>query len=117
MANSRGVTVGKKFNARQLRAIELFAIGSYSCQDIASDIGVTNKTISVWRRNSQFMDAIITRAREILKESLPELYNVALDESVKGSPQFLKIILDHLDKLEATKAMKSDSTITFKWDI
>ena len=115
--SSRGVTVGDRFNKRQLEAIELFATGEYTCGKVAKEVGVNPCTISAWRKNSQFMDAIIERSRELLKEALPAIYNKASDEAIKGSAQFVKILLDHLEKLEHEKTQRADATIVFKWDI
>jgi DNA-binding CsgD family transcriptional regulator len=110
----RGVIVGKLFTQKQLQAIELLATGEHSNQDVAAAVKVTPSTISHWKQNYQFIDAIIRRAREMLKEALPDLYMAGVKQAKTGSAPHLKIILDHLERLEN---LRSDTgTIVFKWE-
>jgi hypothetical protein len=111
----RGVTVGDQFTPQQLEAIELFATGEYKCQEVAAKVGVNPTTISQWRKNYQFIDAVIRRSRELLKSCIPELYSSGVLEATKGSAPHLKIILEHIEKLENIRA-ETTGVITFKWD-
>lgn len=112
----RGVENGKKWSPAQLAAIELFAAGAHKCQEVAKEVGVNPTTISNWRKNYQFIDAILVRAREMLRERLPDLYNSGVNEACKGSSAHLKIILDHIEKLENIRSEVADHMITFKWE-
>lgn len=112
---STGVTTGNNFSPEQIIVLDLLADG-VSCQDAATAVNIIPGTISRWKRNKQFTDAIVERARDKLKESLPDLYKIAVDTAKKGSATHLKIILDHLDNLEALSSKNSDYNITFTWD-
>jgi len=111
---NRGVTVGDNFSPKQRKAIKLFGTGELRCKEIANEVGVNATTISMWRRNYQFLDACILDAKEQLKNSLPELYKTGLSEAKKGSAAHLKILLEHIDKLEDRKTEVKGS-LTFKW--
>ena len=112
----RGVTVGNNFSPKQLEAIELFATGEHTCSAIAAKIEVTPGTISSWRKNPQFIDAIIDAARGILKEAIPSLYKLGLKSALDGDLGYFKTIIEHIDKLEEHRALKSSRTITFTWE-
>lgn len=109
--------VGDVFTAIQLQAIELLAIGDLSHQEIATQIGVTPQTISNWKRNYQFTDAIINRSREILKEGLPILYKHAMKYAQDGSVGYFRTLLEHMEKLESQQATRAGAQITFTWDV
>jgi len=111
-----GVLTGNDFSPRQLEAIELFATGKYNCTMVAEKVGVSKETISKWRRNDQFKEAIYTSAKVALRDIVPEIYKVAAQEALKGKFQHIKIILDHLDNLEKSAKTDSMSSITFTWD-
>ncbi len=111
-----GALVGNDFSPRQLEAIELFATGKYNCTQVAEEIGVSAQTISKWRRNGQFMDAIYTSAKLALRDIVPQIYKVAADEALKGKFQHIKIILDHLDNLDANSNKDDMNSITFTWE-
>lgn len=110
-----GCEVGNNFSPQQLEAIEMFATGS-SCVEVAEQIGVAVQTISTWRKNFQFMDAIYARAKQILKDSIPEIYKATINKAKSGSHQHIKIILDHLDNLDKLQKSKNVNTFTFTWD-
>lgn len=108
--------VGNKFSEKQLLAIELLATGDYSHQDAATKVGVCPETISNWKKNYQFIDAIIQSSRELLKSELPTLYNRGMAFAKEGSVGHFNTILDHITKLEASKA-NTGQTISFSWEV
>jgi transposase len=110
----KGTTVGDNFSPDQIEAIELMADGML-CEDVAQRLNVQPCTISRWRRNNQFMEAIVSRAREKLRDKLPTMYRVAANRAEEGSHAHLKIILDHLDNLETLASRNQDYNITFTW--
>jgi len=110
-----GVLVGKDFSPKQLKAIALFATGEYNCTVVAAMVKVSAVTISKWRRNTQFMDAIYTEAKRGLKNILPELYRVAVQEAMAGKHQHLRIILDHVDNLEKQANASNLNGLTISW--
>jgi len=110
-----GCLVGNKFSAKQIKAIELFAAGTHNCTQVAEEVKVTRVTISKWRRNPQFSEAICTRAKELLKGYLPEIYKVTKDHALRGNHNHIKLILDHLGNIEKT-SKRQGSSISFTWD-
>ena len=110
-----GVLVGKEFSPKQLKAIALFATGEYNCTVVASMVNVSTVTISKWRRNTQFMDAIYTEAKRGLRNMLPELYKVVVQEALSGKSQHLRIILDHVDNLEKQANNSNINGLTISW--
>ena len=65
---------------KRVQAVTLFILGK-SCGDVASQLGVTNKTISEWRSNSEFRAAInrgLLDLREIQMRRMSDLYSKAL---------------------------------------
>lgn len=103
----------KSFTARQVKAIELISMGELTDLQIAERIGVSNKTISAWRRKDGFMEEVIRRARKKLKHDMPEVYRSLSNHSKAGNSRHIKIYLEHLEKLEQIKA--SQANITFTW--
>ena len=102
------------FSTQQLEAIESLAAGK-SCGEAAEQAQVTPTTVSRWRRDREFNEEVSRRAKEILRDRLPKLYDIAADKAEEGSPAHLKIILDHLDKLEEIANRNQDYNISFTW--
>lgn len=113
---TKGDCIGNDWSPQQIEAIELFSTGELNCTEIATKLGVNPCTVSAWRKNSQFIDAIIDKARENLKGTLPQLYKVGLAAALKGDLGFFKTVIEHIEKLEEHKALKSTRQITFTWD-
>jgi hypothetical protein len=111
-----GCEVGNNFSPQQLEAIELFAIGELNCGEVAQQLGITPQTISTWRKNEQFMDAIYFRTRKLLRDALPEIYKAARNKAKAGNAPHIRILLEHLDNIEKTISQKNQSSITFTWD-
>lgn len=103
----------KKWTAKQTKAIELLALGEKNHEQIAKELDCNPSTISTWKRLPGFMDLVIGRAREVLKQSIPEVYKVLSKESRDGNEKHIKIFLDHLEKLEQFRANRA--SITFTW--
>jgi len=103
------------FHAKQVWAIDLLAHGHMTIEKIAYEIDVHKDTIMRWRRMPEFNEAVIVRAREVLKDRLPAVYEALLSEAEQGHHQHIKILLDHLDKLEERQAQTDMSTVTFTW--
>lgn len=114
---TRGTTMGSDFSPTQIEAIELFAIGELTCAQVADQLNVSPTTITNWRRNRFFMESVSSRAREILKDSLPNIYSASIKKAKTGDSKHTKILLDHLDNIERTKIEKNHAQITFTWDI
>lgn len=112
---SKARRTGSKFSKKQLAAIDLLATGEHTIQEVADEISVSTRTIYKWRKNPLFMDAIIQSARMNLNDRLPAVYNQLTNKAVQGEFNYIKLLLEHLDKLEESKNKNADSTITFTW--
>lgn len=98
---------------KQLKAIELLAIGDMTQVEISSELRINPVTLTRWRRKPLFMHAVVARSRQLLKQSLPEVYSKLADKSKDGSHRHIKILLDHMEKLEEVKA--GETSLTFTW--
>jgi len=103
-----------KFNFKHIKAIELFALG-LKCNEVAKEVDVIPGTISRWRQDPEFMEAINNKAKELLKDALPSIYQTLISKAKSGSYPHARLILDHLDNLQKNIAETSDQTLTFTW--
>jgi hypothetical protein len=99
--------------AKQALAIELLAKGEMSREEIAEAVGVHYKTLSKWARDGEFMDAVIRASRKRLKTFLPEVYKSLASNAAIGSHHHIKILLDHLEKLEDQRASIASISFSF----
>lgn len=100
---------------KQLKCIELLAKGEMTQKDIAAELKLNPSTISKWKLDHKFMEAVVDRAKELLKESVPQVYKALTDKSKAGHDRHIKILLDHMEKLEEVRAQRG--SITFTWDV
>ena len=107
----------ESWNTKQLEAIELLAKGGENNSKVAEAVGVCANTITNWKNNPNFMDAVIDRSRELLKGRLTNIYDALAKKAEEGSYQHIKILLEHLDNLDKHRALCSASTITFMWNL
>lgn len=102
------------FSAKQLKCIEYMALGKMKQEDIAQEIGVNKSTISKWKKDQNFMEAILVRSRQILKNAMPEVYRSLTNGAKSGNDRHIKIFLDHIEKLEQIRA--GQASVTFTWN-
>jgi AcrR family transcriptional regulator len=107
----------EKFNGKQIQAIELLAKGDLTTVKISQELGIGRRTLYQWRKQREFMDAVIYRARQMIREQLPELYRSAVKEAKKGKHSYFKTLLEHVDRLEQFERDVSDRHIVFEWNI
>jgi DNA-binding XRE family transcriptional regulator len=105
----------KNFNPLKIQAIELFAIGGLQQREIAKEIGVSETTISSWKKDPNFIDDIIKRSRELLKQSLPHVYNRLSFVANQGDVKAIKLVIEHLERLEELRTKAAENQITFTW--
>lgn len=96
-----------------MKAIELLARARYSDVDICAELRINPITLQRWQQKPLFMHAVIMRSRKLLKQNLPEVYGKLTEKSIEGSSRHIKILLDHMEKLEEAKA--GQTSITFTW--
>lgn len=103
--------------AKQAQAVELMAVGGHTIREIADIIGVHFNTILNWRKDPSFNQAVLLRARELLREALPDIYITMAQFARSGSHQHAKLILDHLRDLEDRAAAADQGSVTFTWKV
>ena len=106
---------GKDFTDKQLMAIDLLAQGVMQ-KDIEEQVGVSHTAIWTWKKNPQFMDAVLETARVKLKGQLPDIYTKLAAEALAGNHRHIKILLDHLESLSVDRSKYADTSITFTWE-
>lgn len=99
---------------KQIKCIEYLALGEHTTDEIAELIHCNPCTIYKWKKSQPFMEALLSRSRALLRESIPEVYKALSDRSKSGSDRHIKLFLDHLEKLEEVKATRA--SITFTWE-
>lgn len=100
-------------SAVQEQVIELLATGRYTQKAAAEALSIHGPQISLWKKDKTFMEALVTRSREMLRENLPQIYAVLSDKSIEGNDRHIKIFLDHLERLEQIRS--NDIKIEFRW--
>jgi len=105
-----------KFTGDQLKAIELLALGSMNMVAICTELKIHRTTLYSWRRQSLFVEAVVSRSRELIRTELPEVYQALVGQAKAGNTPSIKLVLEHLEKLEEMKAEAAESSISFTWD-
>ena len=94
----------------QLEAIELVALSpSTSNKDLAKQIGVSESTISAWRKNPLFIEACYDRFVEINGTRLMKVLDSMFSEAEAGSVPAAQLILNHYNKLNNKIELTVDS--------
>jgi len=104
-------------NAKQIEAIEVLAIGGKTYIDMASDLGIDVVTLRTWRKDPEFSEAVIKRARELLKDALPDIYSSLVREARKGNFNHIRLVLEHLERLEMDPLARVQDSYTFTWKV
>jgi transposase-like protein len=100
---------------KKLEAIELLAAGGMSFVDVAETVGVTQKTLRQWRKEPEFGQMVLDSSRALIKENMPDIYNVLLSKAKKGDTQALKLWIEHSERLEQLANVAQQGHISFTW--
>lgn len=103
-----------KWTPKKAKCIELLAVGQMTQAQIADQLRVNAKTICKWKSLPGFMDEVISRAQQLLKQDVPEVYSALSNHSKGGNDRHIKIFLEHIEKLETIRAGRA--SITFTWE-
>ena len=88
-----------KLPQKQL-AVELFATQpEMGVSEVALQVGVTPKTMSNWRQDPKFMDAVYERYMVEFGGELPAVLNAMIREGKSGNVQAARLVLEHSGKL------------------
>lgn len=97
---------GKRFTAKQLKAIELLARpdNELTLQEIAVELGINQSTLWRWRRNEDFQKAVTELAYSCLKDELPRLFKSLADKAIGGNVKAMELMLkyagNYVEKIE-----------------
>lgn len=105
----------KPFTAKKLKVIELLAIGELSNIEVCEQCGIAERTLYTWKKDPRFVEAVISRSREMIQNQLPEIYSSLKKRCVNGSAQHMKILFDHLDKLTEMQSAITSNQIIITW--
>lgn len=94
-----------RFSANQLKYINWLAMGKHTRKPhteklFAEEIGVNPRTLHRWKQGQngftrqEFWEAVTARARELLTESLSDVYESLKAEAIKGSYQHTRLIME-----------------------
>ena len=90
-----------RFTAKQLRYIEWLAETKYDRSPVnrellATELGVTSRTLRRWQKLNGFGESVRERTRELLREEFPEILGALRREAGKGSYQHIRLALEML---------------------
>ena len=105
-----------QWTPEQLVAIELLAEGGHPYEEVAEHCKTSSHTIYNWRKDPQFMDEVIRKARENLKRNLPDIYRTLTSNAKEGNVKHIELVLKHLERLEEMKTKYAANSITFTWE-
>ena len=90
----------KKSNTLQTLAIEYFALKpSCTCKEVSEKLNIPLRTLSAWRANPDFGEAVYKRAMVEFGLELPAVIKSAFREGKNGNVQAQRLILEHFGKL------------------
>lgn len=85
----------KDFTDRQIIAIELLSQpkrGGLTYKEIASEVGVDEKTLYRWRQETKFIEAVTKRALMRLHEDLPEVFQANMKRAKAGEVRSVDLL-------------------------
>ena len=88
--------VNKKRKPSKVLAIDLFAFNpQMTVAEVADKIGVTKKSVLMWREDPNFIDAIYDRYMIEFGFQLPAVLNSMIREAQAGNVQAARLVLEH----------------------
>ena len=92
--------IKKKKKPSKILAIDLFAFNpQITVQQVADQLGVTKKSVLMWREDPNFIDAIYDRYMVEFGSQLPSVLNAMVREAQAGNVQAGRLVLEHSGKL------------------
>ena len=90
----------QKYEQIKKVAVEHFATNpNITVKDLASELGITERTIVKWRTDPNFMDAIYDRYMVLFGGELPAVLSAMIREAKSGNVQAGRLVLEHSGKL------------------
>ena len=93
----------------QMQAVEIIALKpSATNRSVAKELGVSENTISSWRKNPEFIASCFDRFRELYGMRLMNVMEAMFREAEEGSVPASRLILEHYGKLNTQINIKID---------
>ena len=90
----------QKYDQIKKVAVEHFATNpNITVKDLASELGITERTIVKWRTDPNFMDAIYDRYMVLFGGEVPAVLSAMIREAKSGNVQAGRLVLAHSGKL------------------
>lgn len=89
-----------KWSANKVRAIE-YMVGcpNATLQEVAEESGVTRNSISLWLKDSEFVEVLYQKYMVSFGGKLPSVLNAMVKEAESGNVQAGRLVLEHSGKL------------------
>ena len=89
-----------KKNPEKVKAVELLALNpTLTAEKIASKVGVTERTIHLWKQDPNFVEAIYDRYMLEFGSEIPSVLNAMVREAKEGDVQAGRLVLEHSGRL------------------
>ena len=99
-----------QFSDKQKVAIEYIAANpGITNKELATLIKSKTRTVSGWRTNVKFIDAIYDRFMEVTGKELPALIMALIEEGKQGNVKAIELALKHFGKFQDSVTIKIES--------
>ena len=99
-----------KNNPAKTLAAELLALNPHlTIQKVAKKVGVTERTILLWKQDPNFVEAIYDRYMLEFGTEIPAVLNAMVREAKEGNVQAGRLVLEHSGKLVKNVNVTIDS--------
>ena len=99
-----------KKNPAKTLAAELLALNPHlTIEKVASKVGVTERTVHLWKQDPNFVEAIYDRYMLEFGSEIPAVLNAMVREAKEGNVQAGRVVLEHSGKLVKNVNVTIDS--------
>lgn len=99
-----------KKNPAKTLAAELLALNPHlTIQNVAKKVGVTERTVHLWKQDPNFVEAIYDRYMLEFGAEIPAVLNAMVREAKEGNVQAGRLVLEHSGKLVKNVNVTIDS--------
>ena len=99
-----------KKNPAKTLAAELLALNPHlTIEKVASKVGVTERTVHLWKQDPNFVEAIYDRYMLEFGTEIPAVLNAMVREAKEGNVQAGRLVLEHSGKLVKNVNVTIDS--------
>ncbi len=107
-----------EWKPEQLAAIELLANPQkITMQEVADIVGVDRTTISRWRQQDDFIQAVNDMAYQGLKARLPDVYEALILKAQEGNTKAIELTLKFADRFIERSQVTIDGDLQINVDI